>query len=365
MATTNTQPKIEVIFKQLALSAVNRGARGRVGLIIFDDTDKTFTTKTYKLSSEVEVDNALYTVENAQFIKDCFIGIPASVTVIRADKIDGNIADALTIVKGLRLDWIGTASEVVTDQTAVSSFIKEQEALKKQFKSVVFNPSTTADCKHVVTLANSKVTFTDNRGEKTGNEYVPSLLGIFAGLALNRSATYLQLNNLKSVVEEADIDTSIQAGKLVLFNDDTDIVKISTAVNSLITLDINNTADMTKIEVIEIMDLMYYDIVATFKNSYVGKYKNKTDYQYLFLSAVNSYFETLEGLDLLDNLYDNKAKIDVEAVRLAWLSVGKVEAETWTEEQVIANAFKNQIFLTADVKILQAMEGLKFVINMA
>ncbi|GCD10591.1 phage tail sheath C-terminal domain-containing protein [Clostridium tagluense] len=362
MATTNTQPNISVIFKQLAKSAVKRGTRGKVGFIIFDDTNKTFINKTYKTSTEAEKDSALYTVENLQFIKDCFLGAPASVTVIRIDKTLGKITDALVIAKSLKLDWTGTASDSVTDQAAVATFIKEQELLNKQFKGIVFNNS--ADVKHVVNFVNSKVTFTDDtRGEKTGNEYIPSLLGVFAGLPLSRSATYLKLNNLKYVVEETDIDTSIQAGKLCLFNDDIGVVKISTAVNSLTTIDTINTEIMSKIEVVEIMDLIIKDVTTTYKNDYVGQFKNKTDYQFLFIGAVNGYFKGLTKEDVLDGLYENKSEIDIVAQRDAYIASGKTEAETWDDEQVIAKAFKNKMFMIADVKFLEGMENLRFAIT--
>ncbi|MBZ9635499.1 phage tail sheath C-terminal domain-containing protein [Clostridium sp. FP1] len=358
MATTNTSPSISVIFTQKAKTANMRGSRGRVGLIINDDTNKTFTNKTYKLISEVEADIALYTAENLQFIKDCFLGVPATVSVVRID-IGGVIADALTIIRGLKIDWMGTASSSVTDQTAVATFIKEQESLFKFYKGVVFNNS--ADVKHVVNFVNSKVTFTDSlRGEKTGNELIPTLLGVFAGLPLSRSATYLKVTNLKSVVEEVNIDTSIGLGKLCLFNDDIDVVKISTAVNSLTTIDKVNTEIMSKIEAVETMDLITNDISSSYKNDYVGTFKNKTDYQFLFIGAVNTYFKGLAKEDILDNLYDNKSLINIEAQRDAYVASGKTEAETWDDGQVIVKAFRNKLFLMADVKFLEAMEALQF-----
>lgn len=361
--TNNKQPSVELVFKQKASSIIKRGARGRVGLIIKDDTNKTFTTKTYKLSLDVDTDSKLYTTDNLQAIKDCFVGVPASVTVIRIDATTGKMADALKIVSTLKLDWIGSNVAEQADQTAISQFVKEMEKLNKQYKAVVFNPTTAPDCKHVVKLANTKVTFTDSRAERTGNEAIPTLLGIFAGLPLDRSATYYTLPNIKSVVEPIDIDTEIGNGGLVLFNDE-DIVRISTAVNSLTTIDATNTEDMTRVEIVETMDLMYADITTTFRNDYIAKYKNKLDNQYLFISAVNGYFTALEDADILDKNFDNKALIDIERQRKLWLESGKTEAETWTDEQVMANTFKTNLVLSANVKMLMAMEDLHLIVNM-
>ena len=54
----------------------------------------------------------------------------------------------------------------------------------------------------------------------------------------------------------------------------------------------------------------------------------------------------------------------MEAQRNAWLSVGKSEAVDWTEDKVKSMAFKTTIFLAATVKILDAIEDLKFIITM-
>jgi hypothetical protein len=355
MATQNTAPIIDIVFKQLAVSAVTRSSKGRVGLIIRDATAKAYVKTYYSIT---DIENNKFTPSNEQSIKDCFIGNPLSVTVISQDTT-GVFADALKIAQGLTLDWIGTTN-IQTEQDALSSWVKSQEALKKTYKSIVFNPTTAPDCKHVVQLANSKITFNDSRGEQTGEKYIPTLLGIFAGLPLNKSATYYTLPNIKSVVDEANINTSIQSGKLVLFNSGVDEVKINTPVNSLTTIDANNTNDMSLIEIVEAMDLIYTDIFQTFQNDYIGKYKNKYDYQVLFISAVNSYLSALENEDILDNNYKNKVDIDIESQRKAWLGVGKTEAVNWDEATVRNNTFKNTIFLNGDIKMLQAIANLKF-----
>ena len=355
-------PTIDVIFKQLAVSAISRSTRGKVGLIVKDDTDKTFSTITYKLASEIDTD--LFTATNAQYITDCFVGIPASVTVIRIDKTGGLIADALTIAATLTLDWVGIAEGVTVDQDVLATWIKSQEALKKTYKAVVYNPATAPDCKHLVNLTNSKVTFTDTRAEVTGEKYVSTLLGIFAGIALDKSTTYYVCNNLSSVVMPTDVDVAINTGKLVLINDD-GVVRIGAGVNSLATIDTDNTEDMKQVVIVESMDLIMNDIRDTFKNSYVGKYKNKYDNQIMLISAIKSYFMSLETDDILDNDYDNSLDVNIEVQRQAWLGVGKTEASTWTDAQVKNTTFKNSVFLSADVKILGAIENLQFTVNLA
>lgn len=356
-------PNINIIFKRIANTAITRSERGIVGLIIKDDTNKDFTTKEYlTLDDLTEQEEALYTADNLQLIKDCFVGLPNKIIVIRIDATDGNITDALNTVKGLKVNWIGCAG-IKADQDAICTFIKAQEALKKTFKAVVFNPTTAPDSKQIVVLDNANVTFADSRGQKTGEQYIPTLLGIFAGLSLSMSSTYFVCSNLKSAVEPTDVGADIDTGKLVLINDD-GVVKIGRGVTSLTTITENNTIDMKKIAVVEAINLMLDDIRDTFKNNYVGKFKNKYDNQILLISAINAYFRTLEGIDVLDNEYTNITNIDIETQRTALVEAGKEEAVNWTDAQVKNNTVGSNVYLNANVKILDALEDLNFTINL-
>ena len=121
---------------------------------------------------------------------------------------------------------------------------------------------------------------------------------------------------------------------------------------------------MKKIIIVEAMNLILEDIYSTFKDFYIGKYKNSYDNQCLFISAVNSYFRQLAREEILDPEYENCSYVDVEAQREAWLAIGKTEAADWTEAQVKKMTFKSFIYLAGQVKILDAIEDLKFVITM-
>lgn len=358
--TENKQPTVELVFKQLASTMISRGSRGKVGLIVFDSTDTSFDSVTYRLSSSV--DKSKFTTENYDLILDAFIGTPSEVTVIRVNS-DGDIADALGIVKSRKLDWIGTASPIQADQNAVAQFVKEQEALRKNYKCIVYNPTTAPDCKHAVKLVNSNVTFTDSKGSQATYSFIPTLLGILAGLALNRSATYYEIPNLKEVVDVANIDTEISNGGLVLFNDEGK-VKISTAVNSLTTLDANNTALMTKIENIEALDMIYSDIVSTFKNNYLGKGKNTADRQFLFIGALKSYFDELEKQEILDPNYTNSVFIDITSQRAALKALKGDVVDSWPDETIANTPVGTKMFLGADIKLLEAIENLQYIIGL-
>lgn len=358
-------PNIEVTFKQLATSLIERSERGVAILIVKDDTNKTFSYKEYSSITAAEKDSALYTAANLQYIKDIFNFALNKVAVVRVDKTGGSIADALNTVEGnVKSGWITIADGVTDDWATLSSWIKSKELERKTYKGVVYK-ATAADCKHVVNFYNDKVTFADARGEVTGEKYCPSLIGILASCNVKKGCTYFACSNLTKVTEVADNEAAVAAGKFVLIND-IDTVKVALGINSMTTTDGSTaTEDMKYIDIVEAMDLIQDDISSVFKIEYLGGYKNNYNNQILLISAINSYFKKLADDNILDSGYENKADVDVEAQRLAWIGVGKTEAETWTEQQVKNNAFKRTVFLGGDIKILGAMENLAFEISLA
>lgn len=358
----NTLPNINILFKQRAATFTQRG--GVAILLLKDDTDKNFNTAEYKTLTDLELDEAKYTPTNLQYIKDTLLGKTSKVAVVRVD-VEKEFTDALNIVKNLySTGWISLVSETKTDYDTLVSWIKtRRDTDKKTFKAIVFNPTTPPDYEGVVVLGNEKVIFKDNtRGEKAGYEFLPTLLGYIASAGVDTGTTYMVMENLKTVSEPASTNQEIQAGKLILINDE-NIVKIGLGVNSLTTFT-QDKEDFSLIEVIETMDLIKDDIRKTFKNNYIGKFKNKLDNQMLFISAVNTYFSNLAARDVLDSSYNNESFIDVEAQRKAWVDSGKPEAKEWDDTTVKNTTFKRKLFLGANIKILTSMTDLTLVITM-
>lgn len=357
-------PSIEVIFKQLATSLIERSSRGIAILIVKDDTDTSFTYKEYKDITAVENDADKYTETNLQYLRDVFGFALNKVCVARIDTA-GSVADALiAIEKNTTTGWITIADGTAEEFSTLSSWIKSKELKRKTFKAVCYKVLA-PDSKHIVNFYNDKVNFADKRAEVTGDKYCPSLIGILASCNINRGSTYFKCPNLKRVEEVTDSEQAVGKGQLILFND-VDVVRIAVGINSLTTTDgLNNTEDMKYIDIVEVMDLINDDISNVFKNEYLGNYKNIYNNQVLFISAINTYFKELARDYILDPNYRNRADVDIEAQRLAWLGTGKQEAEDWTEQQVKNSSFKRTVFLLGDIKIAGAMENLKFVVNLA
>ena len=360
-------PTLDIVFKGLGVSAIQRGARGVAVLVLKDETDTTFDTVIYRsLADLTSAELAKFTATNQQYIKDVLEGLPLKVIVARMDE-DGVLADLLAIVKGVmpRNCWIGIAEGTTAEHNALATFVKTENLNnKKCYKAMVYQ-ATAPDSMAVVNFSNDNVTFADTRGVQAGDKAIATLLGFFAGLPLTMSGIGKFLNyKFSSVVEPASLETAINAGKLVLYSEDGN-VKVARAVNSLTTTGQEVTDDMKFILIVEQMHLIYTDIYDTWNNDFKGKFKNYMDNQLLLIGAINSYFEGLENDSILDPNYDNVSAIDLEAQRLA--NVPKYGAETvngWDDKKAMTMTFGTNVFLIANIKILNAMEDIKFNIYM-
>ncbi len=362
-----TMPRIEVTFGQRAGSLIFRSERGYAILIIRDSTNKTFNFKRYDDLAAAQKDETLYTSENFAAISDILAFSPYRTYVCRVDE-DGAIADALSLVrKKVKTGWVTVAGMTPEDAAALAGWVKDMEKKFKSYKAVVYKPSVAPDSMHVVNFGNETVTFADARGEQSGAAYLPSLVGILAVCNVTRGCTNYLCSNLADVQEAEDNDKALSEGKFILFHDEDGAIRIAQGMNSLTTTNGKTlTEDMQFIETVEAMDLMRDDITKTFRDTYLGNYRNNRDNQMLFIAALNySYFRQLSMQNILDPDYENAASIDIEAQRAAWLATGREEAAGWDDAKVKSMPFKRTVFLTANVKILGSMTDLIFPINMA
>ncbi len=381
-------PNVQVIFKGLANTAVVRSSRGVACLILKDNTGlEVLASKTKKEKSTeedikvmsvieqdkivkeykgfTEVESADYTTENYKIIEDVFLTDIAKLFVIKIPN-DKSFEDIKPFINR-EINWIAYIGETADEQKKLADFVKlENKTRTKRLKAICYNlQEAAADDIHIVNFVNESVTKADGTS-LVGYKYLGRLLGVLAGCGMDMSVTYTILSDLKGVEEIGDteaINEAIGKGKFVLINDD-DGVRIARGVNSLQTNDKEHTEDMKYITIVEAMDLMYEDIVNTFKQVYLGQFKNSYDNQVLFMSAINSYFRDLAKEEILDPNYNNTTFVDVEKQREIWISNGKVEAQNWSDIEVKNNTFRTNVYLQSNVKFLNAMEDLLFIVNM-
>lgn len=353
-------PSIDINFTQKAVTAISRSSRGILAVVVLDDTVPETSVKEYRdISTFVETD---YTAENAEILKKAFMLPINKLMVCKIGTIDA-MTVAMDLLKNKVFDWCCVVSQEVTDQDDLANWIIARNEVNARKVKFMGYKLTASDDMHIHNFTNDSVLIEDDTAVTPGHEYLVRLAAIFAYLSINQSATYYELKDLASVTEVVDPDAAVDSGELILINDEGK-VRIARGVNTLTTLSDEKTEDMKSVLIVEAMDLISYDINQTYKDDYLGKYKNSYDNQVLFLSAINGYFRALERENVLESTYSNKASVAVEKQREAWIDIGNTEAADWTEQEVKNNTFKNKLFLAANNKILNAMEDLSFGITM-
>ena len=353
-------PSIDIVFKQKAVTAILRSERGILAVLVQDDKQTEGVTRfTYKRGTDVNKTD--YSDANYTAIKRAFDVAVNKVHVFRYAST-AELADVLKEVEKVRINYICT--NVKANQQELANWVRQYNNDNQGHKIVgVVANIETADSKYIINLKGTGGTL--KTGDSvTAEDYLIRIASTLANLPMNRSLTYYVFSDLQSwddsyINSENSIGVWITKGFLTLINDD-DEVKCGRAVNSLVTFTSTDTEDMSNIIIVESMNLILEDIYTTFKDYYVGKYKNTLSNQRLFISSVNSYFRTLQGEEILDDAYDNHAEIDIETQRNAWTSIGKTEAEDWTDLKVQQMSFKTNVYLAGDVKITNCMEDLHF-----
>lgn len=358
-------PNIDIVFKQKAVTAVLRSERGILAVLVQDDKQTEGVNRfTYKRGTDVSDKD--YSDANYKAIKRAFDVAVNKVHVFRyASTVE--LKDVFKEVEKVRINYICT--NVKANQQELANYVRQYNNDNQGHKIVgVVSNIETADSKYIINLKGTGGTLKDDTAV-TAEDYVIRIASTLANLPMNRSLTYYVFSDLKAwddsyIDSENPIGIWITKGFLTLINDD-DEVKCGRAVNSLVTFTSTDTETMSHIIIVESMNLILEDIYDTFKNYYCGRYKNSLSNQRLFISAVNSYFRTLQGEEILDDAYDNHAEIDIETQRNAWTSIGKTEAEDWTDLKVQQMSFRTNMYLAGDVKITDALEDCNFVISMA
>ena len=300
---------------------------------------ETISTDTITASSSTDTSTTSASTDTstaAATSTDSTVTTSTTVTTVTATT---NQADVLKKVANVKFNYICHPTGKTQDQQDLASWVKTQRQNKKKtFKAVVANYD--ADSYSVINFTTEKIrvenpAYVDALAEVDGDaalvpntipqyltysaaEYTARILGILAGLSLDRSATYFELSEVVDVAEYDDINSHINNGELCLFDEkDDNGVKIARACNSLHTFTTDVGEDFRFIKIIEAIDLIHDDIHETFHDSYIGKMINDFEHKMLFVAAVNIYLKNLRG-NVLDSspTVTQEVEIDAEAIKI-------------------------------------------------
>lgn len=350
-------PKISIIFKEVASTAIKRGERGIVALILKDDVNPGANV----LHTLDDIPSG-FSAANQEQIQLAFKGGVNPPRKVLAYVLPTSAADysaAQTYLEGSVWNYLAVPGISSADATAMATWViglRDTKNLK--VKAVL--PNTAADHEGVINFATDSIEI--GGVTYTAAQYCSRIAGILAGNPLSISATFQVLPEVDDVphLTTSQFDTAIDAGKLVLMNDG-EKVKIARAVNSLTTLTSNKGADFQKIKLVDIMDMIYSDIKKTTNDSYIGKIPNTYDNKCLLIMAIRAYYESLEDQQLLDR-GKNSVDIDIDAQKLYLQSIG-VDTSSMSDQQIREANTRDKIFLAGPIKIVDAIEDFELVVT--
>lgn len=367
------EPSIDIVFKEAGITAIQRGNRGYVALILKDTMPSPYANP-IKMETIDEIPKGLSDF-NTEQIKLAMIGYqtpPKQVIVYIQGNDVTDYADAQKFLETIKWDYLAipslgltaageadTKANIVAKATEIATWIKQLRS-NKDIKVKAVLPHCPADNEGIIDFDTDEI----KTAIKTYNAdaYCSRIAGMLAGTPLIISATYAPLPEVVDVphLTKEERDSAIDAGKLILVNDGKK-VKIDRAVNSFITTIQNKGDSFKKIKIVDIMDLMHDDIKTTANDSYIGKYANSYDNKCLLITAINGYFEGLELDGLLDNSIagQNKAEVNLEAQRVYLKSKGT--DVTNMKDQIIKESNTGaKVFLKGKTVILDAIEDISF-----
>ena len=379
-------PSVNISFIEAGIEAIERSQRGIVALLLEEPQDTIDKiTKGYR-NGEKEVaaeklplviyttDDipSIFTDANKDYITKCLMGYKKSpyrvkiylqaVNNANAKNAD-KFAESLKTLSTERWDYLAIPTIVTEQLESVATWLKTNRENKFKRSKVVL-PGYAGDYEGIINFANT--TITTAAKTYTGAQYTPRIAGLIAGTPMTISATYAPLSEVidcdKHSVDEND--EKVNRGEFFVWFDG-EKFKMSRAMNSLVTTTQGKLEAYQTIKSVDIMDMIYDDIKKTAQDSYIGKYTNDYDNKQLLITAIYGYMRELENGRLLQRDY-TKIDIDTEAVKTYQLKHGlytKEQLADMSELELKKLDTKKIVFLTASIKILDAMEDIKLPIN--
>lgn len=358
MATLKA-PSVTVAFYEQAISAIERGERGVIAMLVVDATAGLSTD--YTIYDITDIPSGM-TDANKRAIELALKGYVNAPKKILVHVIAAASAYAAGLAALATMTWNYLVCPSVETDNAVStvaSWITTQRTNGLTYKAVL--PNSASDNPGIVNVT-STATYD---GETIAAEVVACrVAGIIAGTPMTMSCTYAPIADFDDCqrMSAAELDTAVGAGKLVLMWDG-EKVKICRGVTSFQTTNDTQGDSFKKIKLVEAMDMIRDDITMTAQDNYIGKYVNSYDNKLLLVTAINAYFRQLvtDGV-----LASGSCEIDTEAQRDYFEAQGGsivVDGETVsidgaTEQQIKEGNTGSYVFLRAHLSLLDAIEDI-------
>lgn len=373
----NGLPSIIVAFKEKGITAIKRSQRGIVALVLEESNPAQFTEFPYTVYTTTDVPEGLSDFNKKQIElclmgyqtapKKVFVYVIAKPTVTTAE-VDGETQEEVTPanynpvlldLEGRRWDYLVIPEIKDNETTTIATWIKGMRTTKDKMVKAVL-PHEKADNEGVVNFTNDLIK--TKAAEFTTAEYCSRIAGIITGTPMTIACTFAPLPEVIDCDKwtREQMNEKVTKGELFFFNDG-EKIKIARGVNSFVTTIQDKGESFQKIKLVDAMDMIHDDIKKTAEDSYLGKYANSYDNKCLLCTAIQGYFDQLE----LDGILDpgkNSVGIDLEQQKVYLESIGaytKDELANMDELEIKKANTKDKVFLSANIKILDAIEEIK------
>ena len=356
-----TSPSITIAFTEKGASAVERGERGIVALVL-----KGTRQQTFKAMSISDVPTGVLSAENEQFVKDALIGYshaPKYIIVYvmpTAEDMTKSYKDMMQYFENERFTYMAIPTAKTDNKVQdIATWAKKQRSEHNLVKVVL--PEVAADSEGIINW--SSTLYRTKEQALTPEQGCARIAGLLAGTGFNVSGTYAPLQDFVDVnrLTKTEQDTAVGDGKLIAVWDG-EKVKLNRAVTSLTTTTADKGDSFKKIKLVETMDMMEDDIRKTIEDSYIGKFLNSYDNKCLLITAIDSYFTRIKADELITA---GKCEIDIDEQRRYLKESGKKvvledgkekKLDDCTDEEVKRANTDSHIFLRAVVSLADAIE---------
>ena len=342
-------PSVNIVFKQEGISAIERGERGIVALVL-RDTKALGKHTIYDISdchSELSEDNKRYILDALKGNTNAPLRI--ELFVLNAEE---EISKALNHFEDTQFDYICSPVFTSEENEEVSVWVKalrDNEGV--MVKAVLANEK--ADHEGIINFTTDNIV-TKNK-TYSATEFTPRIAGLIAGTSLRIATTYANLSDVVEVpyMSKADATEKIGQGEFIIFKQSGEY-RVARGINSLTTVSEAKGEAFQKVKLVDIMDLMTNDIRKTCHKNYIGKYANSYDNKCILMTAIEGYLEQL----VMDGLLEKgtiKVEIDMEAQKAYLKSIG-INISEMTEQEIKEYNTRDKVFIAIKCKILDAIE---------
>lgn len=196
----------------------------------------------------------------------------------------------------------------------ILQFIKNLRETKGIKVQAVVNNYISANYEGIISTNGQGVKFSDG-STLDGDEFVIWVAAVTAGADIFESNTYHIVTDAVEILNdvlEADIESLIKSGYLLISKNRSGNIVIEKDINTLVTMREDTTELFSYNMTIRLLDDIANHIATDFENNYIGKVANDINGQNLFKASVISYLTSLQNAGGIRN-FNSSTDVTVEA----------------------------------------------------